>query len=51
MPYVIHVDTNEASGSDLIRYERLVTEDRDLEDRKVRAWERIAAALEEANKR
>ncbi len=51
MPYVINVDATEAPSSDLIRYERKVQDDYALEMRRVEALERIAAALEEANKR
>ena len=51
MPYVINVNSNEASGRDLIRYEKLVAEDHALEERRVEALERIAVALEDANKR
>ena len=51
MPYVINVDSNEATGRDLIRYEKLIAEDQALEERRVQALERIAAALEDANKR
>jgi len=51
VPYVINVDSNAASGRDLIRYEKLIAEDHALEERRVEALERIAAALEEVNKR
>jgi len=51
LPYVINVDSNEAPSSDLIRYEGLIAEDHALEERRVKALERIAAALEDANKR
>ena len=46
MPYVVNVDSNEAPSSDLIRYEGLIAEDHALEERRVNALERIAAALE-----
>ena len=51
MPYVININQQEASGRDLVRYEKLVAEDQALEERRVQALERIAAALEDANKR
>jgi|ETNmetMinimDraft_3_1059899.scaffolds.fasta_scaffold741446_2 hypothetical protein len=51
MPIVINVDSREAPSSDLIRYEKLIAEDHALEQRRVKALERIAAALEEVNKR
>ena len=46
MPYVIHVDINETSSRDLMRIEKLVAEDHELEQQRKRALERIAAALE-----
>ena len=46
MPYVININQQEASGRDLVRYEKLVAEDQALEERRVQALERIAAALE-----
>ena len=51
MPYTINVDTNKVGMSDLLTYEKKVEEDRAVEMRRVEALERIAAALEDANKR
>ena len=51
MPYNINVDTVKAPTSDLLRYEGKVEEDRLVAIRLVKALERIAAALEDANKR
>ncbi len=46
MPYVIHVDINATPSRDLMRIEKLVAEDHELEQQRKRALERIAAALE-----
>ena len=51
MPYVININQQEASGRDLVRYEKLGSEDLALEERRVQALERSAAAIEDANKR
>ena len=46
MPYVINVDINATSSRDLMRIEKLISEDHELEQQRKRALERIAAALE-----